>query len=60
MQVDLRRIGHLGEVAQWVFSIVDRLGDILSLQPRPDAVLISAGLEDCLQAIRGIAPAMQE
>jgi hypothetical protein len=34
--------------------------DILDLDPRPDAVLISAGMEDCLQSIKGIAPAMEE
>lgn len=41
-------------------ALAGRVPDILDLQPRPDAALISAGLEDCLQTIRGIAPSMEE
>src|SRR5918995_2843830 len=40
-------------------ALARRVLDIIDLRPRPDAVLISAGMEDCLQTVRGTAPPMQ-
>src|SRR3569833_2130766 len=45
-----------GIPGQTTVAIAERAHEVLNLDPLPDAVLICAGIEDCLATIKGDAP----
>jgi hypothetical protein len=49
-----------GVPGETTVAVAGRAQAVLDLDPVPDAVLISAGTEDCLATIRGVAPAADQ
>jgi hypothetical protein len=49
-----------GIPGQTTVAIAERAHEVLNLDPLPDAVLICAGMEDCLATIKGAAPAADQ